>query len=191
MKKYILLAILVLVSFFFYFNQKEDKKNIDLEFSGVGLANPASVYCSEQGGTSEQIITDKGESSYCVFSDNSKCWEWDFFRGDCDKGQMFIEIIKESTINRFASTGDLVSVHYTGTLLNGEVFDSSVERETPFKFELGAGRVMSGWEQGVLGMRLGEIRKITLAPDLAYGERDYGSIPGNSTLVFEIELLDL
>ncbi|OQA71122.1 MAG: FK506-binding protein [Parcubacteria group bacterium ADurb.Bin247] len=192
MKKYILLVILILISFFFYFNQKEDKEIIDLEFSGVGLANPAFVYCIEQGGTSEKIVTDKGENSYCVFSDNSKCWEWDFFRGDCDKGQMFIEILKESEINQFADSDDLVSVHYVGTLLDGTEFDSSVKRGVPFEFKLGAGQVIPGWDQGVLGMRVGEIRKLTLAPELAYGNYEVSPlIPTNSTLIFEIELLDL
>lgn len=189
MKKYIILIILIIVSFFLYFNQKEDSDIVDIEFSGVGLANPASVYCIEQGGTNEKVVTDIGESAYCVFEDNSKCWDWDFFRGDCDKGQIFIEILRESEINQFASNGDLVSVNYVGKLLDGTEFDSSSE---PFQFELGAGRVISGWDQGLLGMRVGELRKLTISPELAYGNYSPSSlIPANSTLVFEVELLSL
>ena len=70
MKKYIILIILIIVSFFLYFNQKEDSDIVDIEFSGVGLANPASVYCIEQGGVNEKVVTDIGESAYCVFEDN-------------------------------------------------------------------------------------------------------------------------
>ncbi|HQB85290.1 MAG TPA: FKBP-type peptidyl-prolyl cis-trans isomerase [Candidatus Pacearchaeota archaeon] len=105
---------------------------------------------------------------------------------------MFIEILKESEINQFADSDDLVSVHYVGTLLDGTEFDSSVKRGVPFEFKLGAGQVIPGWDQGVLGMRVGEIRKLTLAPELAYGNYEVSPlIPTNSTLIFEIELLDL
>ena len=91
-----------------------------------------------------------------------------------------------------AKAGQTVSVHYVGTLLDGTKFDSSRDRGTPFKFPLGAGRVIQGWDRGVAGMKIGGQRKLTIPPELAYGARGFPPvIPANATLVFEIELLDL
>lgn len=87
-------------------------------------------------------------------------------------------------------TGDRVEVHYTGRLEDGEVFDSSRDREEPFSFQVGARQVIEGWEQGLIGMQIGGERQLTIPPHLAYGEQ--GSPPNigpNSTLIFDIELL--
>jgi FKBP-type peptidyl-prolyl cis-trans isomerase FkpA len=88
-----------------------------------------------------------------------------------------------------AVNGKTVSVHYTGTFIDGSIFDSSVQRGTPFEFFLGAGQVIKGWDQGVLGMKVGGKRKLTIPPELGYGDNDRGPIPGGSTLIFEVELL--
>jgi FKBP-type peptidyl-prolyl cis-trans isomerase len=100
---------------------------------------------------------------------------------------------------RAAVAGDLASVHYTGWLYDenapdgrGKKFDSSVDRGQQFQFPLGAGRVIRGWDEGVVGMLIGEKRELRIAPELGYGSRGAGSaIPPNATLLFEVELMGL
>lgn len=87
--------------------------------------------------------------------------------------------------------GDTVFVHYEGTLTNGQLFDSSKRRGEPFSFTVGAGQVIAGWEQGLIGMQIGGERKLVIPPELAYGERGIGPIPPNATLMFTIELIDI
>lgn len=88
-----------------------------------------------------------------------------------------------------AVVGKNVTVNYSGTLTNGTKFDSSYDRNQPFAFKLGAGEVIAGWDQGVVGMKVGGKRKLTIPPSLGYGSVDLGTIPPNSTLIFEVELL--
>ena len=91
-----------------------------------------------------------------------------------------------------AAAGDTAVVHYTGWLTDGAKFDSSLDRGQPFEFGLGAGMVIEGWDEGVIGMKVGGKRKLTIPPELAYGDRGAGGIiPPGATLVFEVELVDV
>lgn len=101
-----------------------------------------------------------------------------------------IETLKEGT-GVGAKTGDKITVHYTGMLTNGTVFDSSIPRGQPFSFTLGAGAVIQGWDQGLVGIKAGEKRKITIPSELGYGPTGYGPIPPNATLIFEVELVKI
>ncbi len=87
--------------------------------------------------------------------------------------------------------GETAVVHYTGYLVNGTVFDSSRDKPNPFRFKLATGSVIKGWDQGVLGMKVGGVRKLIIPPDLGYGAASVGAIPPNSTLVFEVELVQI
>ena len=103
------------------------------------------------------------------------------------------QLVKEDLVvgtGPAAQNGDLITVNYFGTLVNGQKFDSSYDRNQPFQFVLGAGQVIKGWDLGVLGMKVGGKRKLTIPGDLAYGPSGAGGIIGpNATLVFEVELL--
>jgi FKBP-type peptidyl-prolyl cis-trans isomerase FkpA len=123
-----------------------------------------------------------------------------------DRAGEYVEIVPGLTARtlrngygRAAEAGDLAEVHYTGWLYDedapdhrGTKFDSSVDRGQRFSFPLGAGRVIRGWDQGVQGMLIGETRELTIAPEMAYGDRGAGDvIPPGATLVFEVELFSL
>jgi FKBP-type peptidyl-prolyl cis-trans isomerase len=99
-----------------------------------------------------------------------------------------IEDIKVGT-GREVKNGDTVVINYVGTLTDGTKFDSSYDRGKPFETQIGTGQVIKGWDLGVIGMKIGGKRKLTIPPQLAYGNQAIGSIPANSTLIFEVELV--
>jgi FKBP-type peptidyl-prolyl cis-trans isomerase len=90
-----------------------------------------------------------------------------------------------------AQDGKKLTVNYVGTLIDGTKFDSSYDRGQPFSFTLGSGQVIEGWEKGLLGMKVGGKRRLFIPPEMGYGERQVGSIPPNSALIFEVELLSV
>ncbi len=108
--------------------------------------------------------------------------------GELEK--MIIDDVKIGT-GEAVKEGDSVTVHYIGTLQNGQEFDNSNKRGTPYTFKVGDGKVIKGWEEGILGMKAGGSRILVIPPELAYGESGYGPIPGNASLVFAIELLSI
>jgi peptidylprolyl isomerase len=106
-----------------------------------------------------------------------------------ESGLQYIDLVEGD--GKVATDGQIVFVHYTGTLENGKKFDSSRDRGQPFSFVLGQGRVIRGWDEGIVGMKVGGQRKLIIPSDLAYGERGVrGVIPRNATLIFDVELLD-
>lgn len=107
-----------------------------------------------------------------------------------DSGLKYVDVV----VGKGASPtrGKQVKVHYTGTLENGTKFDSSVDRKKPFSFIIGVGQVIKGWDEGVMGMKVGGKRKLVIPANLGYGARGAGGvIPPNATLLFDVELLDV
>ena len=107
-----------------------------------------------------------------------------------DFDELNIEILEEGS-GQEAESGDELTVDYKGTLINGNQFDSSYDRGQPFTFVLGIGQVIKGWDEGLVGMKIGEKRKIEIPSRLGYGETGSGAIPGNAGLIFEVELLSI
>jgi FKBP-type peptidyl-prolyl cis-trans isomerase len=109
-----------------------------------------------------------------------------------EQEELKIETLKQGT-GEECKNGDTVSVHYTGTLTDGTKFDSSLDSGKPFSFRLGAGLVIKGWDLGVLGMKVGEQRRLVIPSELGYGAGGAGGgkIPPNATLIFEVELLGI
>lgn len=104
--------------------------------------------------------------------------------------KLLVEDLKVGT-GREAQKFRWLKVHYTGWLTNGKKFDSSLTRKTPFRFQMGVGQVIKGWDDGLKGMKPGGKRKLTVPSRLGYGNQAQGSIPANSTLIFEVELLEV
>ena len=129
---------------------------------------------------------------YAIMSYNNKMNATDNQAGAVNNFEiqgMKVEIVKQGS-GVVAKTGDFVTTHYVGTLADGKEFDSSVKRNIPFSFQLGANRVIKGWDLGVTGMKVGEQRKLTIPYELAYGADGFPpNIPQKATLTFVISLL--
>jgi len=146
-------------------------------------------------GQSAQVIESKS-SSIAIVSENEGVpglRESAYLQALDKKGNFNRMVIDDVKVGNGASVkeGDTVSVHYVGTFQNGDEFDSSKKRGIPFEFRVGKGMVIEGWDKGLIGMQVGGERVLVIPPDMAYGEKGVGPIPGNSTLVFLIELLEI
>ena len=108
-----------------------------------------------------------------------------------NQGQLIVEDIEVGIGVAVVEAGDDIVIHYRGTLTDGTQFDSSYDRSEPFQTQIGVGQVIQGWDEGVLGMKPGGKRKLTIPPNMAYGEQGAGAIPPNSTLIFEVELIEI
>ncbi len=125
----------------------------------------------------------------CAGTDKSKDTNKELKTITTASGLKYIDLV-EGTGNA-ALNGQTLLVHYVGTLDNGVEFDNSRERNEPITVRLGAGKVIKGWDEGLLGMKVGGKRKLIIPPDLGYGARRSGPIPPNSTLYFEVEVLEI
>jgi len=154
----------------------------------------AVAACGEQDGSAKDEAVDSTttEEQAVTESETNDTESFEITAGLSGK------IIKNG-YGRAAEAGDMVDVHYTGWLFDaaaadnrGDKFDSSVDRGELFSFPLGAGRVIQGWDQGVVGMLIGEKRELTISPEMGYGDRGAGNvIPPGATLIFEVELFSL
>jgi hypothetical protein len=141
---------------------------------------PANYFVFERGEKSQKIPTEAPKIPFVSNKNPIKL----------PNGMKYQEMIIGE--GRAVQNGDRVVVHYTGMFLNGTKFDSSRDRKQPFEFTIGEGKVIKGWEEGLIGMRVGGRRKLTIPPKLAYGEKGAGGvIPPNATLVFDIEVLGI
>ena len=141
--------------------------------------------CTTTNTTGTDTRSDTGTGTSGPFNDNRPA------EVTTPTGLRYIELREGSGPN--PRTGQSVTVHYVGTLHStGEKFDSSIDRGTPFTFTIGRGQVIKGWDEGVMSMKVGGKRQLIIPPDLAYGSKGAGNtIPPNSTLVFEVELLSV
>jgi len=148
------------------------------DLSNLGAAQPASVVGADIVVVGESDNDRAAQRAALLEASNSA-------------GQLTRMVIDDIKIGSGAEvkSGDTVSVHYAGRLQDGTEFDNSRTRGAAFEFTVGAGRVIAGWEEGLIGMQVGGERILVIPPDKAYGQQGVGPIPGNATLVFSIELL--
>ena len=123
-----------------------------------------------------------------------KIWFWGGKNNGADSEasqnmQLNTEVLQKGYESNLVKPGDLVSVNYIGALQDGSIFDSNLSKGVPYEVFIGKGEAPKGWDEGLIGMTVGEKRKLTVPPSLAYGSEGYGSIPPNATITYEVELL--
>ncbi|MFY9484056.1 MAG: FKBP-type peptidyl-prolyl cis-trans isomerase [Patescibacteria group bacterium] len=146
----------------------------------IGLAILAAIVW--YGGTSKPSTTKSTATTTATTSDQSTIKNMD------EPTELKIEDLTVGT-GAELTAGKTATVHYTGTLTDGTVFDSSVERGEPAQFAVGVGQLIEGFDKGLIGMKVGGKRKLTIPAALGYGDKQVSTIPANSTLIFEVELL--
>ena len=170
---FILVAIIAVVILVFVLLQKDISAPVDK--NQIGIPPEKSEIATDK--SAEKNPSQASQAQKINNNDNNKTMELE------------IKTKQEGTGERQVKTGDTISVHYTGKLTDGTKFDSSVDRGKPFEFTVGQGMVIQGWEQGFLGAKVGEKRTLTIPAEMGYGSRAVGSIPANSTLIFDVELV--
>lgn len=154
------------------------QSEIDKIKGNQGLSDKPASKASEPSQTSAAAANTAAKDTTAAVPDRSKLIQ--------------IKTTQAGTGERAVKTGDTISVHYTGKLLDGTKFDSSVDRGVPFEFTVGAGQVIQGWEQGFLDAKVGEKRTLTIPPNIGYGASGAGKlIPPNATLIFDVELVSI
>ncbi len=137
------------------------------------LANCDSSDTADENNVEPPVPREVSDDDYSDLGDGLKYYDFKVGRGEA------------------AKDGDLLSVHYSGWLTDNTLFDSSYPREQPIQFRIGAGRVIQGWERGLVGMKVEGERQLLIPPELAYGVMGQGPIPPNSTLIFEVQLISI
>ena len=159
--------------------------SVESTILSIGEGNQVAQLSSATENSPISIVSESNQASvirseaYLEASDN---------QGNIER--MVIDDVKIGT-GEEVQEGDTVAVHYVGTLQDGTEFDSSRKRGAPIEFKVGSGMVIEGWDQGLLGMKVGGERVLVIPPELGYGSRPVGPIPANSTLVFSLELMEI
>lgn len=156
-----------------------------LDLTAAAMVACAIVACGEEGPDQSQVPVDRRVAERYA-------GELNVDLGEMERRPtgLYVQDVARGEGAR-ADSGDIVVVHYTGWLSQGTQFDSSRERDEPLEVPIGYGRVIDGWDQGIVGMRVGGQRRLVIPPAMGYGARGSGPIPGSATLVFDVELLDV
>lgn len=167
--------------------KEKQTKIISLALILLGIS-VVLIFTSLDSNKNEQEIIDQNDSEENIEDQLNQIIN----KPNNKKMELQIDILKEGSGEIEAKEGDIIAVHYTGTLEDGAKFDSSLDRGETFSFTIGAGQVIKGWDEGTVGMKIGEKRKLTIPPELGYGDRGVGNIiQPNATLIFEIELVSI
>ncbi|MCK4891502.1 MAG: FKBP-type peptidyl-prolyl cis-trans isomerase [Candidatus Pacebacteria bacterium] len=167
--------------------KEKQTKIISLALILLGIS-VVLIFTSLDNNKNEQEIIDQNDSEENIEDQLNQIIN----KPNNKKMELQIDILKEGSGEIETKEGDIIAVHYTGTLEDGAKFDSSLDRGETFSFTIGAGQVIKGWDEGTVGMKIGEKRKLTIPPELGYGDRGVGNIiQPNATLIFEIELVSI